>query len=161
MSWSAHFRPLVPSHNRFRVQADVQFYLSHRSFSISHGFRASRREPTSNFISSYRYYQYMMTSIWLDVGLRTIRDKKNPSTDVLYKEMEDFLQSFEHAEKVIRRIPPTSFARLGTYRSQLLYFGYYTDKVSSSIAYANTHAKFSKLDSAMNFPGNRCSFNII
>ena len=89
------------------------------------------REPTSNFISSYRYYQYMMTSIWLDVGLRTIKDKKNPSTDVLYAEMEDFLQSFEHAEKVIRRIPPTSFARLGTYRSQLLYFGYYTDKVSS------------------------------
>ena len=73
----------------------------------------------------------MMTSIWLDVGLRTIKDKKNPSTDVLYAEMEDFLQSFEHAEKVIRRIPPTSFARLGTYRSQLLYFGYYTDKVSS------------------------------
>ena len=72
-----------------------------------------------------------MTSIWLDVGLRTIRDKKNPPTDVLYKEMEDFLQSFEHAEKVIRRIPPTSFARLGTYRSQLLYFGYFTDKVNS------------------------------
>lgn len=86
------------------------------------------REPTSNFISSYRYYQYMMTSIWLDVGLRTIRDKKNPPTEILYKEMEDFLQSFEHAEKVIRRIPPTSFARLGTYRSQLLYFGYFTDK---------------------------------
>ena len=77
----------------------------------------------------------MMTSIWLDVGLRTIKDKKNPSTDVLYAEMEDFLQSFEHAEKVIRRIPPTSFARLGTYRSQLLYFGYYTDKVSSLTTY--------------------------
>ena len=76
----------------------------------------------------------MMTSIWLDVGLRTIRDKKNPPTDVLYKEMEDFLQSFEHAEKVIRRIPPTSFARLGTYRSQLLYFGYFTDKVNSSFS---------------------------
>ena len=75
-----------------------------------------------------------MTSIWLDVGLRTIRDKKNPPTDVLYKEMEDFLQSFEHAEKVIRRIPPTSFARLGTYRSQLLYFGYFTDKVNSSLS---------------------------
>ena len=100
---------------------------------ICSSFRAYGREPTSNFISSYRYYQYMMTSIWLDVGLRTIRDKKNPPTDVLYKEMEDFLQSFEHAEKVIRRIPPTSFARLGTYRSQLLYFGYFTDKVNSSL----------------------------
>ena len=85
------------------------------------------REPTSNFISSYRYYQYMMGAIWMPIGLR--KEKKNPSTEILYKEMEDFLQSTEHARKVIASIPATSFARLGTYRSELLYFGYYTDKV--------------------------------
>ena len=68
-----------------------------------------------------------MGAIWFPIGLR--KEKKNPPTDILYKEMEDFLQSIQHAKQVIASIPPTSFARLGTYRSELLYFGYYTDKV--------------------------------
>ena len=85
------------------------------------------REPTSNFISSYRYYQYLMQPIWMPMGYRT--EKKNPPQSLLYKEMETLLKSYEHAQKVMSQIHPAAFARLGTYRSELLYFGYYTDEV--------------------------------
>ena len=85
------------------------------------------REPTSNFISSYRYYQYLMQPIWMPMGYRT--EKKNPPQALLYKEMETLLQSYENAQKVMNQINPAAFARLGTYRSELLYFGYYTDEV--------------------------------
>lgn len=86
------------------------------------------REPTSNFISSYRYYQYLMTPIWMPMGYRT--EKKNPPTDILYKEMETMLESTETAHRIINQINPAAFARLGTYRSELLYFGYFIDEVS-------------------------------
>ena len=72
----------------------------------------------------------MMGYIWMPIGFRS--EKKNPPTDLLYKEMEHFLQSIEHAKKVIKGIPPSAFARLGTYRSELLYFGYFIDKVSGN-----------------------------
>jgi len=84
------------------------------------------REPTSNFISSYRYYQYLMTPIWLPMGFRA--EKKNPPTDVLYKKMETMLASTETAHQIINQINPAAFARLGTYRSELLYFGYFIDE---------------------------------
>ena len=57
-------------------------------------------------------------------------EKKHPPTDILYKEMETMLESTEKAKKIIKEINPAAFARLGTYRSELLYFGYFTDEVS-------------------------------
>ena len=54
-----------------------------------------------------------MTPIWLPMGYRT--EKKNPPTDVLYKEMETMLASTETAHRIINQINPAAFARLGTY----------------------------------------------
>ena len=34
------------------------------------------REPTSNFISSYRYYQYLMIRLWGQFGIRTANETK-------------------------------------------------------------------------------------
>ena len=68
-----------------------------------------------------------MTPIWLPMGYRT--EKKNPPTDVLYKEMETMLASTETAHRIMNHINPAAFARLGTYRSELLYFGYFIDEV--------------------------------
>jgi len=61
------------------------------------------------------------------MGYRT--EKKNPPTDVLYKEMETMLASTEKAHRIINQINPAAFARLGTYRSELLYFGYFIDEM--------------------------------
>lgn len=86
------------------------------------------RQPTSNFISSYRYYQHHMEELWRPFGLRN--DTTKTPTQTLFDEMEHLLQSFDHANRIIQALPPSSQARLRTYRSELLYFGYFIDPMT-------------------------------
>ena len=72
------------------------------------------------------------------MGLRkTKAERSNPSNEILYKEMETLLKSYDHAQKIMDHINPANFGRLVSYRTQLLYFGYFTDKVSAKFKLKN------------------------
>ena len=50
------------------------------------------------------------------------------TTELLYKEMEHLLEDENRAWGYFSKIAPASFARMGTLRPQLLFFGYFLDK---------------------------------
>ena len=86
------------------------------------------RDPTTNFVSSYRYYQYLLGRLWEQFGFRGLDQTKKAPTDLLYKEMEHFLEDEKRAWRYLRKVPESSFARIGTLRPQLVFFGSYTDE---------------------------------
>jgi len=86
------------------------------------------RDPTTNFVSSYRYYQYLLGRLWSQFRLRSIGETKGAPSELLYKEMEHFLEDEKRAWRYLKNVSPGSFARIGTLRPQLIFFGSFTDE---------------------------------